>query len=303
MLPDVLAVWCETVIGGFVVLGNCSHPHGESQVWRLQSESSGATYYLKAHRRDGKKEREIWAYKQAAPLFDSFAPRLVAVRDDTPSALLLSALPGEPMERVSLTLEQERNAWEKAGEILFRFHSITSPWFGRPDRNGEPMEGTHADAETFWQSRLTDWIDRAERGKYLSPDEIAFARDHAQDMIAFRDEPAVATHHDYTPRNWIVSPETGEWLGAIDFEHTCFDVRVADFKLHQDRFFDNRPDLKEAFFTGYGVLLTQRQEAQLQIMHLHQGVSGVVWSREHNDVDFEASNHAILDRLRREAVK
>ncbi|MBC8135294.1 MAG: hypothetical protein H8F28_05320, partial [Fibrella sp.] len=52
------------------------------------------------------------------------------------------------------------------------------------------------------------------------------------------------------------------------------------------------------FFTGYGAPLTDRQQAQLQIIHMHQGVSGVVWSREHNDAGFERENHAILDRLR-----
>ncbi len=299
-LPEPLAAWCETILGGYDAPGECSHPHGESRVWRLFSRTSGETCYLKAHRRDGKREREIWAYNHVVALLGGFAPRLVAVRDEPPPALLLSALPGEPMERVALTPARERNAWQQAGTALARYHTVTSPWFGRPDRNGEPLEGTQPDAEAFWQSRLADWIDRAERGNFLTPDEIAFARDRAGDMNVFRGEPAVATHHDYTPRNWIVSPDTSEWLGVIDFEHACFDVCVADFKLYRDRFFADRPDLEEAFFTGYGAPLTDRQQAQLRIIHLHQGVSGVVWSREHHDAGFDATNHAILDRLRRE---
>ncbi|MBC8141718.1 MAG: phosphotransferase, partial [Armatimonadetes bacterium] len=116
----------------------------------------------------------------------------------------------------------------------------------------------------------------------------------------FEGEPAVATHHDYTPRNWILDPVSGEWLGVIDFEHACFDVCVADFKLHHDRYFAERPDLRDAFFAGYGSVLSERQQAQLRLIHLHQAVSGVVWAREHGDADFAATNAAILSRLRRE---
>ncbi|MBC8143747.1 MAG: hypothetical protein H7Y38_20140, partial [Armatimonadetes bacterium] len=169
-LSETLVSWCVSVIGAFTLVSDCSHPHGESQVWQLKA-TTGETYYLKAHRRSGKRDREVWAYRHVVPDFQEFAPRLVAIREELPQALLLSALPGEPMECIALTHNKQQAAWHRAGTVLRRYHSVQSAWFGRPDRNGEPQDGAQPDAQTFWQERFGDWLARAEKGGYLSNDE------------------------------------------------------------------------------------------------------------------------------------
>ena len=123
-IPESLVDWCRSVLGDFAVLAERSHSHGESKVWHIQSALTQEAYFLKVHKRPGKRERELWAYTHAASVFGTFAPRLISSCEELPQALLLSALNGEPMEHVPLTPAQEQAAWYRAGTMLFRFHAI-----------------------------------------------------------------------------------------------------------------------------------------------------------------------------------
>ena len=113
-------------------------------------------------------------------------------------------------------------------------------------------------------------------------------------QLFLREKLGVAIHGDYTPRNWMADPLTGQWTGVFDLEHVCWDVRAAEFKLHYDRFFMNRPDLEKAFFEGYGQLPNKRMHLQIQLVQAYQAISGIIWAVEHKDQRFsEAENGAI----------
>ena len=296
-LPEPFYAWCESHLGPFQVLADCSHPHGESRVWRLKAEKDQGQYFLKAHRRAGKWEREVFAYERWLPTLGDFVPRLVAIHEGESNAILIAALPGVVMESLTLSPEQERACWQQAGAVTARLHQITNSWFGSPFRDGTPQTVAEPSAVRFWEDRIASWIDRAEAGNHLNPEEIAFARAGLAAINVLEGETAVAVQHDYTPRNWIVVPETGAWSGVIDFEHACWDIRAAEFKRFYDGEFVGRPDLEEAFFTGYGALPDARLRAQIQLMRLHNAVSSVVWAVEHNDTNFATRSHTALRRL------
>jgi len=59
-----------------------------------------------------------------------------------------------------------------------------------------------------------------------------------------------------------------------------------------------RPELKDAFFTGYGVVDTSWELPMQRLMTLH-AIGGVAWAIEHNDPAFAHENRALVERLRR----
>lgn len=239
----------------------------------------------------------MFAYEMWTPLLgEGNTSKLIAVRDEAPHAVLLSALPGIVMEKAKLTPDQERIAWQKAGSVLAHLHAITNGFFGRPRRDGSLQEA-ETSAVTFWKSRLENWIERGATEQILTGDEIAFARSMLSLVTIFDGETAVAVHGDYTPRNWMVDSLTGRWVGVFDFEHICWDVRAAEFKLHYDLFFRHRPDLEKAFFTGYGMQPDKKMHLQIQLVQTYQAISGTIWAAEHHDQAFETKNRSILHRL------
>lgn len=293
LLPSPLDDWCRAQLGAYQIVSTHDWPHGESRVWQITA--SGERYFIKNHRRVGKWQREVFAYENWVPHLADDAPRLVAVRDEEPYTLLLTALDGRCMEDVPLSDAQRAAAWEAAGRTLARLHCIKGEWLGAMDRDGQPQEATENRAGPFWARKFEDWIARGERGGILSAEEVTVAR-HVLDSADVLDSaPVVATHGDASPRNWIVS-DAGQWCGTVDFEHARWNLPAVDFMRWYDHEFVAHPDLEAALWQGYGREPNTAERAQIQWMRLQGAVSGIVWSREHNDPAFEARNRAGLRR-------
>ena len=313
--PNALFAWCETVLQTRLsVRGETSHTHNESRVWKLET-ADGAMYYVKAHRRRHKWEQEAGFYEHYLPLAppesQAQTPRLLAVRDDQtddePRALLLSALPGVPLETFAskITRESERAAWTRAGRYLREFHSIPAGdggWFGAIGRGGNArLENPPTSPVGLIVQDLENALMPLPGGVCAAtPREITQGREaiaHAE--AAFANEPPVLCQRDFSPRNWIIS-EQGEWVGVIDFEHTRRDLRVFDFARLYDDTFCHRPDLQSAFWHGYGDWPAGRErfEAQLKSARTAQALGQIKWARAHNDAPFEARGHDALERLR-----
>jgi Ser/Thr protein kinase RdoA (MazF antagonist) len=206
------------------------------------------------------------------------------------------------MDTATLTSGQEQAAWEAAGRALAPLHTLTNDWFGACRRDGAPRGAAETDPAHFVLTSLEDGIKRCLRAGALLPGEETFARAHLTAGVdAFAGEKAVPCHRDYTPRNWLVTQNDGIWRGAIDFEHTRWDVRARDLCRWWDREFLNRPDLVRAFFAGYnGGPLDERLTTQIRVMRLANALNGVGWSVEHDDVAFLELNRAALARLQQE---
>lgn len=119
---------------------------------------------------------------------------------------------------------------------------------------------------------------------------------------ALEGERPVPVHRDYSPRNWLCDAVSGQWSGAIDFEHSRWDVRAVDMQRGWDREWQERPDLKAAFFDGYqDGPPSERLTAQVRVLRLANSIGGIRWSIEHGDKKFELENRANLARLRDKA--
>jgi hypothetical protein len=59
------------------------------------------------------------------------------------------------------------------------------------------------------------------------------------------------------------------------------------------------PQLKDAFFTGYGREPSELEWYQANQVVLINAVAGVEWSISHGDSQFEQLNRAVIERLKR----
>lgn len=272
--------WCASVVGPVEIAsdGTREHPGLRAGAFRLRSEAGYC--YLKLHRDRGHWQSETHAYERWAPAFGAHAPRLLAVRDEEPLALLIGELPGTVLEERQLPPRQERAVWRSAGEALAALHNLpTGDSFGPCGRDGASLGEPVRSAEAYVGRELDRWLELGLPRGFLSGEQLATAEAARALILAFAGERPTACHRDYCPANWLVTDE-GAWSGVIDFEFAYWDVRVADFSRYPNWDWIGRPDLAKAFFTGYGRPLAAREEQQLLFAHVLYAVGAIVWGKD-----------------------
>nr|WP_241779626.1 hypothetical protein [Streptomyces natalensis] len=100
-------------------------------------------------------------------------------------------------------------------------------------------------------------------------------------------------HLDYQPRNWHVG--VGFW--TFDFEHMRRDARIRDFARLEFRHWQAAPQLREAFFTGYGSRLTDTEQRLLERFGAIEAVTAIVRGHEQGDAVLSAHGHTVLAQL------
>lgn len=277
---ESLFAWCTSVIGPFTWVADTTreHPGKRALVQRLQTSSGVA--YLKIHQDPMHWSSEVHAYEQWTCAFGGFAPRLFAVHDLPPLALLISEIAGNPMQQAGLTNAQQRVVWRSAGEALCAFHhGAQGTYFGPCQRDGTPVDAPIADAQTYLVREMDDWIERGLRVGCLGDAELGMLRAAGGLLPAFVDERPVPCHRDYCPANWLVDV-SGAWAGVIDFEFSYWDVRAADFARTPDWEWLHQPDLFEAFMEGYGRNFSAAERIQQDFARVMYALGAMVWGAE-----------------------
>jgi len=294
---EKLLKWCTSVLGPCETVSDHSqsHPGDLSATCRLRTASGYC--YAKTHRGRSYWESEIHAYEQWASAFGDFAPRLLAVRDEEPLALVVSELPGKSLEEAQLSVPQERAAWHAAGQALAALHDLgVGEYFGPSRRDGTPAATPTCDAREHVSTYLEERVDRGVRTGYLSDEEVAIVRAALSLVPAFEGERPVPCHRDYCPANWLVTGD-GVWTGVVDFEFARWDVRVTDFTRYPDWDWIGRPDLTEAFFDGYGRSFTPAEEQQRLVAHVQYALTAVVWGSDNSHHGFAEEGRQALKNL------
>lgn len=288
--------WCQAVAGPCEVLAEHSKAHGDHESVTQRLRTRLGCCYLKVHQTQAHWHNEVHAYAHWTPVFGAAAPRLLAVRDAAPLALLLSELPGRPLETVTLAPTQERAVWRAAGAALVALHDLApGPYFGPCWRAGTGAAAT-LDARAYVAQRFAQQLERAQRGAYINAPELAILQAAYDLLPAFAGERPTACHRDYCAANWLVA-ESGAWTGVIDFEFAHWDVRVADFSRDPTWAWLQRPDLVTAFFEGYGRPLSPTAEQQRLVAYAEYALGAIVWGRDFAFYGFEREGHAALTHL------
>jgi Ser/Thr protein kinase RdoA (MazF antagonist) len=249
------------------------------------------------HRDSSHWESEVHGYEQWAHAFGDFAPKLIAVRNEEPLALIISELPGKILEEIQLSPSQQQSVWRTAGHALAAFHDLAVGDYFGPCRRGGTCAGTPiSDAREYILRDLEDLLERGARGGYLSRDQLSIVQAASALVPSFKGEHPVPCHRDYCPANWLVSGD-GAWAGIIDFEFAYWDVRAADFTRYPAWDWISRPDLAEAFFDGYGCSFTYAEEQQRLVAHALYALGAIVWGMENSYFGFAEDGRQALKHL------
>lgn len=273
------------------VLGPCelehdySWAHGMSAVLRLR-DARGVTWFAKRHRERDRHEAEVTAYRQWVPALSGHAPRLHAA-SDVRSAIIVSAIPGEPVPWPAADLcalpDTDRLAEQalqrEAGVLLRRFHDAQPPlpWDDLGAAKIAEFDGLMPMASELLGKR-----------------DLALARAKVETLSGLPCPGQVPCHRDYTPRNWLVNDGVQY---VIDFEHARLDVWLADLARLHLGIWPDRPDLKEAFLDGYGRQLSDTDHAILQGVAALTATWLVVKARQIQQPALEDAFRAALQRL------
>ncbi len=284
--PPELREWAALHLPGLDASEDRSWPRSTSLVWRVSAGSRDA--YVKISPSDLDFEREVAGYAfTAAHLRETEAPRLLA-GDPRTRAILSTSLPGRVVRGLPLEPGTELRLYEDAGRLLRRWHDASAP-------------GTDADRAAV----RSDMEDKAREAAdclqdvaaHLAPDRLALVEAASEELpdLAAR-LPLVYRHGDYETRNWLYDEESGHH-GLIDFAMATQGVAASEFVWLRGAVWSVRPELREAYFTGYGRPLTTDEDRLLRLLTVRLGVSylrnGLAKGRD----DLVARGRLVLDRM------
>nr|WP_150136040.1 phosphotransferase [Streptomyces hyaluromycini] len=220
------------------------------------------------------------ALRHWARVLGAAAPRLVAA-DDAHRTVILTELPGRPVHGQVLPTATECEVCRQVGHLTARYHQAATPSPARPPGPG----------------KLHRYLDAARPLLADGDKDLVLA------LAALRDTlPApvwVPTLGDLQPRNILLTTPDDSLLrvGLIDFERSELSPAVRDFARLAD-IWQGRPDLFEAFFTGYGRPLTNGDRQRLRCEAALDAISGIAYGHTHDDPELLERGLRTLRALR-----
>ncbi|MFE2532095.1 phosphotransferase enzyme family protein [Streptomyces sp. NPDC059371] len=281
-LPTALRGWAEREIGAVAEVRDASHPRRTSRVWELV-RGNGCRFYLKVSRTARTYERETFALRHAVPALGAGrAPQLRASSAEH-LALLTTAVPGRPVQELTLTAAEEYEAHRQGGLLLARLHAagdLRGPW--RVEAEGALRATAHG-----VEGRLEDAGDR------LTEAERTLVRTLTEQLRWVGPLPLGFIHGDAWPRNLLWSGR-GAW---VDFERSRFAPVVQEFVALACEVWPDRPRLRTACLSGYGRELTPPELHVLKCLAALYAVSALNRGEEYDDPCLAARGRRTLHRL------
>ena len=275
---DDLLAWAELTLGLPVVLGSDrSESHDKSLVLELK-DSNGERWFLKYPRDKARFQREVTAYETVLASLGDRVPRMVG-SSLRYQCLLIAAAPGAL-------------AADGPGANDPIVHRAAGVWLADLHASAPAEPATEMVGEKF-QRRSASLIARTV--DLLEPSEVEFVRRATMEIPERSESVTVPCHRDYSPRNWMVD-EHGT-LRVIDFGLAGWDLAVRDFSRLAHRIWLFRPELREAFFAGYGRQLDEVEDRQLDGFVVMSAVRVMLRAHNQNDRAAVQRERRLLARL------
>jgi len=182
--------------------------------------------------------------------------------------LLISAVPGEPVESGRTSEQELPLIHRQAGLFLRELHRL------------EVVDEDPVTLSTALPERLQSWIDKADG--LLEDDQIVQATKCIGDGSLFANDRRVACHNDYQPRNWLWD---GQRLGMIDLEHAHLNHPGFDLVRLQVGTWQESPQLRESFLDGYGQNPDWLHDERMDVIVSLFAVGCIVWGTQHQQPD------------------
>lgn len=276
VLPAELAAFASALLGPCTLVADLSWPYEGSEVYRIR-DAHGTDHIVKRLINDRFYGMEVAGYRWAPALGPGCAPRLEAA-DPQLRAVILSFLPGRPMLGVIEPVLEVR-AYRQAGRLLALLHAAEPPAL-----------------ETALIDRLLARSEQqlAKAAAELGPVQQDLARRSARLLAEITpDLRCVPTHGDIQPRNLLLDPVSGT-LALIDFEKAGIAPPVRDLVRLEAGIFASRPELRAAFYDGYGRALEPVEHRALRAWVILDSVSALAWGIPNGDHEVVARARAAL---------
>jgi aminoglycoside phosphotransferase len=271
---DSAMEWAARRFGPVTFVADHSWSHGETCVVRVAS--AAGPLIVKAFRKRAHFERESDGYRFAAPLLGDAVPRLLASDADA-LVLALGIVPGD-LALAAHELDPETHA--RAAQLLRRLHD------GAPAVTDDMLGARMRASFESYAARSAGLIDLGD----LAQVRALLAAIEGQPIAV------VHCHGDFSPRNWLV--DAGGTVRLIDFARFQRDHFLMDVLLMSRRYWPAHPELRDAFFSGYGRTPDARDSAYFRAAMGRWAVGTIIWSREHADAPFERlGRDALADLL------
>ncbi|MFE2695164.1 phosphotransferase [Streptomyces mirabilis] len=123
-------------------------------------------------------------------------------------------------------------------------------------------------------------------------------RRHAAELTRLDALPRGYVHGDFQERNWLFDTGPGS-LAVVGLERARPHAVVFDIVRLACGPWVGRPDLRAAFFEGYGRELAHKEERSLRCLAALDAVSAISWGVPHHDPETVARGRATLARRER----
>lgn len=279
-----LRAFATATLGQVKTIEDCSRHFGRKSVtWRITARD-GQLFYLKRH-------EESRLYVTERIIYTKWMPKLPKSHDwQTPEvvgdsaelgAFLLTAVPGEILEEADASIDEKRKMYCVAGQLAAEIHRLDvdahevgpARTYGR-----ETWGGYFESAIPYLDSETLGWIERVLSGNDL-----------------FLGLSLVPTHCDYSPRNWLIDRSGGKvTLGLIDWERARAGYWLEDAQRLVFDYWLKDPELRTAFFEGYGRQPTPTEDRQMDLICLANALGTVPWAIEREDYAFAEFGRTVL---------
>ncbi|MGW4694085.1 aminoglycoside phosphotransferase family protein [Kitasatospora cineracea] len=289
--PPELLAWAAAHLPGPAAAVDCSWPRATSRVWRIGGPDGGA--FVKISPDEGAFAREVAGYAHAARFLpEQQTPRLLA-SEPRLRALLSTALPGRVVRDLPLERGAELRLHQDAGRLLRHWHDRSDAGTTAHRAQVREVMGAYAREAAECRQALTAQVPH---------DVLALVGAAAAEIPALAERlPLRFLHGDYATRNWLIDTATGRHA-LIDFEQSRYGLVVEEFVWLLGALWPERPDLREAFFTGYGRPREPAEERLLLLLTVRLGASYLCTGLHKGRADLQKRGHLALDRMAAQPV-
>ncbi|MFF7475929.1 phosphotransferase [Streptomyces sp. NPDC008092] len=286
--PAPVLAWAERTLGPLAVLRGAAAGPQHARTWHVVRTGDGGRFHVRVAPDPGAFTRETFAHRHAVPaLGPGAAPRLLAT-SAAHLALIVTALPGTPLDRLRPATAMLRTVHWRAGFLLAQLHQAAR-------RTGT----AHHDAPTDL-SRLAD-----EAARHLGTVGDRLSADEQKRVMALADRLGFVGR---LPLGYIHGGALGSsllWtadaqLALGDFESARFAPVVLDFVDLACGPWTAQPRLRTAFFTGYGRTLGHDERLALHCLTALTAARRLAEARALGDRAAADACEAVLDRVNHE---
>lgn len=256
------------------IVADHSWPGTSTTVLRLRA-TDGREMILKSNTCTASFQREHAALSRWAPALGPSAPQLLDADEDN-QALLMTAVAGPPLQSLTLTRRQEQHAYGAAGALLARFHA-TAP--------RTILTSFGSDRAAYIRAQMTHGTSP------LTSADLAVLDEALHLLEALPAQQAQPSHLDFTSRNILWD----DAAGLIDFETSRYEAIGRDFLRITQRTLRKRPDLRTAFYQGYGRDLDQNEGELMRICTVTDAAAIVITATARGQRAFAEEARGILN--------